>query len=59
VGDVISGIGFGVFGPGYWSLGLNHKRQFFDSSFYWKLGYNWIVTALHWLSSISGSKVMA
>ena len=40
VGDVMSGVGLRIFGWDYLALGLNHKRQFFDSSFYWKLGYN-------------------
>jgi len=39
VGDVISRIWFGIFGQGHGALNLNHKRQFFDSSLYWKLGY--------------------
>jgi len=33
VSDVISGIGLGIFGPGYWALGANGKSQFFDSGF--------------------------
>jgi len=40
VGDVISGVGLGIFSQGYWALGSNGNHQFFDSSFYWKLGYN-------------------
>jgi len=34
MGDVISGVGFSLLGPGYLALGTNHKREFFDSSFY-------------------------
>ena len=39
VGD-ISGVGFRSFGSGYLAVGPNCKSEFFDSSFYWKLGYN-------------------
>jgi len=38
VDDVISRIDSGTFSPGYRPLGPNHKSQFFDSRFYWKLG---------------------
>ena len=55
MGDIISGVGFGIFGQGHIALGPNHKSQAFDSSFYWKL----VFKALDWLSSISGSKVIA
>jgi len=40
VGDVISGVGLGLFGRDYQALGTNTKSQFSDSSFWWKLGYN-------------------
>jgi len=40
VGNVISGVGLGLFGRGHLDLGPNCKSQFFDSSFYWKLGYD-------------------
>jgi len=53
VGDVISGVGFGMFGWGYQAMGPNRKSQFSDSSFYWKLGHNWVVQAFDWLSNIS------
>jgi len=33
VGDVISGVGLGIFGQGHQALGPNHKSQFFDSCF--------------------------
>jgi len=35
--------------------GTNHYREFFDSSFYWKLGYNLSLSTLDWLSSVSGN----
>jgi len=40
VGDVISGIDLDFLSRGHWALSPNRKSHFFDSSFYWKLGYN-------------------
>jgi len=37
VGDVISGVGLGLFGRSFWGLGHNHKRGVFNSGFHWKL----------------------
>jgi len=34
------GIGLNNFGRGHRTLEHNRKSQLFDSSFYWKLGYN-------------------
>jgi len=33
MGDVISGVGLGIYGPGCQALGANAKSQFFESSF--------------------------
>jgi len=49
VDDVISGVGLGLFSRGHRALGTNRKSQFFDSSFWWKLGYNLILLSL-WLA---------
>jgi len=60
VGDVKSGIGFKPFwlrlpGPGHQLLWM----EFFDSSYYWKPGCISRLLSFDWLSSLSGSKVMA
>ena len=55
----MSGVGFKPFWPRL--LDPNCWMEFFDSSFYWKLGYSQMSfePVIISLSSISGSKVMA
>jgi len=43
----------------YLALDINRKREFFDTSFYWKLSYDQSLLSFDWLSSVSGSKVMS
>jgi len=40
VGDIVSGIGLGIFGQGHEALNPTCRMQCFDSRFYWKIGYN-------------------
>ena len=39
--------------------GRQLQEQFFDSGFYWKLGYNKVFRGFDGLSNISGSKITA
>jgi len=40
VGDIVSGIGLGIFAQGFQALGPNCKREVFRSSILWKLCSN-------------------
>jgi len=46
VSDIIMGVGLRIFGRGHRALGANSMSQFFDSRFYWKLGYNSSLSSL-------------
>ena len=49
VSDIISGVGLGLIGQGYWVLVPNHMREVFCSSFQRKLGWNPSLMSL-WLA---------
>jgi len=53
------GVSLCIFGSDYQALGAKVKSQFFDLIFYWKPGCSKVFRGFDWLSSISGSKVMA
>jgi len=58
VGDVIIGVGLGIFGPCQPALGLNPKRRFFVCFHFFQLAKICIFWGLVWPSSVYGCQIM-